>query len=579
MPNVTNAAGTAANYIPKFTAAAVVANSIIFQSAAGNVGIGTITPASKLDVAGIIQLTGFRMPPVPPATINNFVLTSDGSGNGTWKAAFTGTPNFLPKFTGLNAIGNSVISESVAGNIGIGTATPGAKLDVTGTIQALLSILALNGLIGRSTNPATPAGVFDGAAGGKIISGQIAGVEKFSVDDSGNVVANGIVFPDGTALYSWPTGGGGSSEISESGGMVGIGIDSTRNPQEKLTLAPDSNMVTEMPTPSGVVAAASPASGGLAASDYYFRVTASEGAGWTKASAQLRFDLLDNTYGIRVSWNPVLGATKYRVYRALTATGAYKYIETTETHYDYVNDSLFTLTGSPPEETTAYVNKLSAAGPSWFLGENVGIGTTAPDKTFTVKSATNGNAQIAKFADDDRYIGIGRDEVAAFDLSGNLASLLLGGGGKLRINPDGNIGIGTATPRDTLDIGGGSSPAGSFGLGSGKMKSQNTSVPANAPTVVYSSGNGSLIGTLYVSVTGEGGTGNSTMFQYRLITNSNGADGTTAKLDLVDSLSRGNPPGVNMWLSNLGPHGAINVNMTSNAAAGVNVVFVGLENH
>jgi len=179
----------------------------ISVNAAGNVGIGIAVPGAKLDVAGVIQLTGFKLP--QGGAINKYVLTSDATGNGTWKAAVTGTPNFLPKFISTNAIGDSigdsVISES-GGNIGIGTATPGAKLDVSGTIQALLSILALNGLIGRSTNPATPAGVFDGAAGGKIISGQVVGVEKFSVDDSGNVVANGIIFPDGTSLTTGATG-------------------------------------------------------------------------------------------------------------------------------------------------------------------------------------------------------------------------------------------------------------------------------------------------------------------------------------------------------------------------------------
>jgi hypothetical protein len=211
---------------------------------------------------------------------------------------------------------------------------------------------------------------------------------------------------------------------------------------------------------------------------------------------------------------------------------------------------------------------------------NVGVGTAKPDKTLTVKSATNFNAQIAKFADDDRYIGIGRDEVAAFDLSGNPAALLLGGGGKLRINPDGNVGIGTTNPRDTLDIGGIgglSLPPISVGLGFGKMKSQNTMVPAYTPTAVYSSGNGELIGALYLFV---GGGGNSTMYEYRLITNSNGADGTTSKLALVDSLSRGGPPVLlNVWLSDLGPHGAVNVNMTINTATTVQAVFVGLERH
>jgi hypothetical protein len=153
----------------------------------------------------------------------------------------------------------------------------------------------------------------------------------------------------------------------------------------------------------------------------------------------LRFDLLDNTYGIRVTWNPVLGATKYRVYRALTATGAYKYIETTDTHYDYVNDSVFTLTGSPPEETTAYINKLSAAGPSWVLGGNVGIGTTDPQTyALRVEGAIMTTGPGASLAFRER--GAPTGDWVWYSM-GNAARLYHQGGGvdMLWIEPNGDV--------------------------------------------------------------------------------------------------------------------------------------------
>ena len=77
-------------------------------------------------------------------------------------------------------------------------------------------------------------------------------------------------------------------------------------------------------------------------------------------------------------------------------------------------------------------------------GTNIGIGTTAPDKILTVKSLTT-NTQIAKFADDARYIGIGRDEIGSYDLSGNLAGLYLNQG-KLYVGSNGNVGVGTTNP-------------------------------------------------------------------------------------------------------------------------------------
>ena len=47
----------------------------------------------------------------------------------------TGTTNYLPKFTGASAVGNSQVFDNGT-NVGIGTATPGQKLDINGTANA-----------------------------------------------------------------------------------------------------------------------------------------------------------------------------------------------------------------------------------------------------------------------------------------------------------------------------------------------------------------------------------------------------------------------------------------------------------
>jgi hypothetical protein len=49
----------------------------------GDVGIGTTSPNSKLEVAGTVAMTGFTMTTSPSS---GYVLTSDASGNGTWQA-------------------------------------------------------------------------------------------------------------------------------------------------------------------------------------------------------------------------------------------------------------------------------------------------------------------------------------------------------------------------------------------------------------------------------------------------------------------------------------------------------------
>jgi hypothetical protein len=153
---------------PSSNATTTITGPVILASETGNVGIGTATPAYKLDVSGNLRVSGqtifggvaYTWP--SSAGSSGQVLTTDGTGNLSWTSVAggvsgSGTQNYLAKWTATTTLGNSIITDdgslvtvsgqlqttgtttlaTSGGNVGIRTTTPAYTLDIAGPLRLI----------------------------------------------------------------------------------------------------------------------------------------------------------------------------------------------------------------------------------------------------------------------------------------------------------------------------------------------------------------------------------------------------------------------------------------------------------
>lgn len=110
---------------------------------AGNIGVGTAYPATKLDVLGTVKMSGLKLVTNPTA---GYVLTADASGNATWQAPAGGGESLWQSGTG------GVIYYS-GGDVGIGTNAPDADLHVatSSAVRGIHVTGAVNGVVAEGS--------------------------------------------------------------------------------------------------------------------------------------------------------------------------------------------------------------------------------------------------------------------------------------------------------------------------------------------------------------------------------------------------------------------------------------------
>ena len=184
----------------------------------GYVGIGTTSPGAKLEVVGQIKITG-GSPGLGKA------LISDAAGLASWQTITgtlpSGTSGQTLRHDGTNWVANSVLYNNGT-NVGIGTTSPGYKLDIAGDVR--WTGILQGGSVPWARLTSFPSACSSGQYVTAVGSTLTCSVPPAGIGGSGttNYLAK---FTAGTTI--------GNSQIYDSGTNVGIG---TTGPTAKLDI-------------------------------------------------------------------------------------------------------------------------------------------------------------------------------------------------------------------------------------------------------------------------------------------------------------------------------------------------------
>jgi len=179
------------------TAAAVSSNSplllqtdgttrVFVDDSAGLVGVGTLTPSHRLDVSGSAAVSdtfyGNKVKITDGTEGSGKILTSDGSGIASWQspgqAGFpSGSEGQVMRYSGSEWGASPDMSIDTNGRVGIGTTSPSRKLEVVGSAKVSDTLFASN----LSSN--SPLLL------------QTSGTTRVFVDDSAGLVGVGTLTP------------------------------------------------------------------------------------------------------------------------------------------------------------------------------------------------------------------------------------------------------------------------------------------------------------------------------------------------------------------------------------------------
>lgn len=147
--------------------------------------------------------------------------------------------------------------------------------------------------------------------------------------------------------------------------------------QERLGLSSDSYATVGMQ--DGPTPTATPATtgGSLATGTYYYKIVGFDGVGTTLPGTEVSANVTGPTGSVALAWTAIPGAVSYRVYKGTTTNGQNTYFTVTAT--SYTDTGAAGTAGSPPTVSTAYTHRLGGThlDDNWILSD-LGIGTATP---------------------------------------------------------------------------------------------------------------------------------------------------------------------------------------------------------
>jgi hypothetical protein len=425
-------------------------------STTGNTGIGTASPSGLLHISGVASYnTGII---ASGNTVNGVGLALNNANGHDWYLISTGTNNG----GGANNLGfyNDSVGEYLVyfkgdGNVGIGTTSPEAKLDVR----------AGSGFIRLGSYDDNYHIKIEGGDQLNFRNGASAATAYIQYAGPGNTLLGRNFFVEGNV-----SGGTSGTVRVTAAGNVGIG---TTSPSEKLSVAGNIALVSNNSSISFNTSASAgdPKIQMGSDGDFSFLNTAGStnlhienggnvGIGTTSPSAKIHSEgktlsrTTDGSWGQSAVANP--NDAEVGFVWAAGGTG-YPGITSTYTRQWIAGLSPFG-TGT---DRWSLTNKTLGANTAITVLEagNVGIGTTNPSGALHVIGSSGRSTKIyydmllynTLYLTDGNYnvqSGIG-------GTSGHLLFFSNGPGEKMRLNSSGNVGIGTTSPVYKLDVNGG----------------------------------------------------------------------------------------------------------------------------